>query len=218
MNRLIGMIALFGLLGCGENGSTNTVSLGPLEAKFIYLEGDVTVFGAPAELDMQVPKGALIQTASDSFAEIRISTGNIISLGPGTSLVWNFHFYTPQINLNGGNLAAVLTSLAENDSGERLRLVTPTTVAGVRGTSFFAQIAKGGENTYFCLCNGSILLQNGEEWMEVQAAEHAAFDFTKRDGEVKMEVAELLYHDNDSMNTLASKIGHEIDWTEPQSH
>jgi hypothetical protein len=218
MKQIIALLGLLALFSCQNEESAGPISLGALEAKFIYLEGEVKVFDAPAELDMRIPKGALIETETDGYAEIQISTGNVVRLEPDTTLIWNFHLETPQLDLRTGSLSAVLQNLPASDSGERLKLVTPTTVAGVRGTSFFTKVMDGAETTYFCLCNGELALEHGDDTTEVEAAEHAAYTFTRRGGTIIQEKAELLYHDNESMNALASKINRVIDWSEAHKY
>jgi hypothetical protein len=71
------------------------------------------------------------------------------------------------------------------------------------------------KSTYFCTCNGTIALK-GHELSEqvVSAQHHAGSRFVVNDqGKIESKPAGMDYHDDASLEELASKIGVKIDWS-----
>ncbi len=49
--------------------------------------------------------------------------------------------------------------------------------------------------------------------MDIEAAHHASYRVTDKNGSVSMDKAPMLYHSDADMEALAGKIGYTIDWT-----
>jgi hypothetical protein len=97
---------------------------------------------------------------------------------------------------------------------------TPSTVAGVRGTSFYLDVYSD-DSSYFCLCNGELQMTDntGKNITHLVSNNHKALNFIKRpDGFVRVEEAGLKEHDSAEMEILAEKIGFTIDWTKADQH
>ncbi len=109
----------------------------------------------------------------------------------------------------------MLKNLVKTGPGEKSFYVrTATATAGVRGTSFFMKV-EDPTTTYVCLCNGVLRLDDGTQvtGLDLEAAHHASYRVINKDGTPTLEKAPMLYHDDASMQSLASKIGYTIDWT-----
>ena len=189
-------------------------------ARLSYFEGDVQIDAEPAVTGQLIAYGALVQTGNDSYAEVTIGTGNILRVQENTVIFVEISDATRRVDLRTGGIGAVLNGLDRlSPSLERSRplfyLKTQGTVAGVRGTSFFAQV-EGPGSTYVCTCNGSLEFSgDGYSEFSTEYYHHGARRFVSRpNGRVTVEIAPLLYHDDAEMNDLAARIGETITWSE----
>ncbi|HUR42309.1 MAG TPA: FecR family protein [Verrucomicrobiae bacterium] len=102
--------------------------------------------------EIAAPSGTPIQqsdrvmTRADGSAGITFKDNSLLSLGPDSSLdISLFSFNTKgqpdafEARLNRGTLSAVSGKIVAK-SPEAMRIHTPTTILGVRGTEFFVQV------------------------------------------------------------------------------
>jgi hypothetical protein len=102
--------------------------------------------------DMPAPAGTAVRqadrvlTKGDGSAGITFKDNSLLSLGPDSSLdISLFSFGTTgtpdalEATLNRGTLSAVSGKIVAK-SPEAMRIKTPTTILGVRGTEFFVQV------------------------------------------------------------------------------
>lgn len=182
--------------------------VGLTEGRVLLLTGTVTRNGESLAVDAAVKQGDQIETGDASSAEIVFAKGLIMRLGPNTKAVLDLQ--ASQVQLNKGWFAAV-----KNANEQKLEVVTPTTVAAVRGTSLCMKV-ESETSTYACTCNGTVHFHaDGIAEEAVTAAEHSAIRFVKEGESVKKEEAGLEFHDNAGIETLAKKIDHPLDWTKP---
>ena len=180
-----------------------------------YLEGAVTIDAASASIGDVIPSGATVKTDRDSLCEITFRQRNVIRLGEQTSFVFNPGNLQVGSVLRQGSLTLVLKNLVSGGAGDHSFYVrTPTAAAGVRGTSFFMKV-EDASTTYVCLCNGVLRLDDGTlvKGIDIEAAHHASYRVTDKDGSVSIDKAPMLYHTDQDMEALAGKIGYTIDWT-----
>jgi len=182
-------------------------------ARVEYVEGDVRIDGRPAAFGQRVSFGALIQTAEDGYVDVVFEEGNILRIDPDSVVRLSLGRRIRRVSLRSGQLAAVAEGLRRDSTERRLILETPNTVAGVRGTLFFARV-ESAESTYVCTCYGELEMEGpGFDAFSVQSDHHAARRFTRRgDGTIDVVEAALLYHDDDDMNALAAKVDITVDW------
>lgn len=180
----------------------------PGEGQVVFVQGEVSINGQAVSVHDKVTSGSTITTGEKSKIDLHFNGANIIRIGENASA--SVDFSNASATLQSGSLAAVMKNL-EKQKGFTLN--TPTTSAGVRGTSFFAKVEEGNR-TYFCDCNGVIEVQgkNGEGKQVVESAHHKAFLFSGEDGEVSVEEADLLYHSDEDLEEIAAKIDENIDW------
>lgn len=174
-----------------------------------YLVGRVTVNGAAATLGQAVAANDVLRTGSGSMAEVTFNGANIVQIEANSEVALDAR----TLRLSNGSVALVLKHLARVAAGDRFDVVTPTAVAGVRGTAFFVKVESPDE-TYVCLCNGRLWLENpaGVLLKEIEAAHHKAERFVRTGGRILLQPAPLLYHTDAQMESLAKKIGTSIDW------
>jgi hypothetical protein len=185
------------------------------QGEISYLEGRVTIDNVPASIGDPVPLGATVRTDALSLCEIIFREKNILRLGEKTAFVFNPSNLQVGCELQKGALTLVLKNLAAGAAGDRSFFVrTPTTAAGVRGTSFYMNV-EDPQTTYVCICNGAIALDDGarQAGMDVEAAHHAAYRLSGDGVTTTVTRAPLLYHTDNDMDGLAAKIGVSIDWT-----
>jgi ferric-dicitrate binding protein FerR (iron transport regulator) len=196
--------------------STNLWAAGT-EGQVVYLEGDVTVNGVAVDIGTKLPGQSLIRTGKGSSVEVVFGDRNIFHLGAQTVLKIDFSTAAKQVSLDKGLFTSVLKKLAVlTGSNPTFVLRTPTTSAGVRGTSFHVTVTDN--STYFCTCNGEVDLQaDGSSGVIVLAnAHHGSRVFTRgKDGKVSVVAGGLQDHTDATVEGLAKKIGVTIDWTKP---
>jgi hypothetical protein len=155
-----------------------------------------------------------VRTGRRAYCEIVFGGRNIFRIQAESVAVVDLGAGRGSISLQQGALAAVFYKLQRLGAEEAtIRLDTPTTVAGVRGTVFFIKV-ESPESTYVCTCNGILRLTDLQETIRrlVRSDNHKAYRFLQADGETKVRSAPLLYHNSASMNTLARRIRVSIPW------
>lgn len=224
---LVVVAVAFGLSGCGQSqqksakatsapAAGSTQKAAAVTGTIEYVEGSVTLNGTAAEIGATVKSGDTVKTGSDGICEVTFEGKNIVQIQKDSLAVFNFGELGRGIQLQSGSLAAVLKQLVATQSGNRFQVDTPTTAAGIRGTSFYVKVLNQNA-TYFCLCNGRINLQDnsGGNQMTLEAAHHAAVEYVRKDGTISVEKKPMLYHNDAEMQALASKIGYTINWNKP---
>jgi hypothetical protein len=201
---------LFFLFTCSLLFAQSSPGVGEVQ----FLDGDVRINGRQAVLGQEVSLGDWVETGTDSSVDIVFDGRNIFRLGESTVAVLNLGESRQQVDLRFGTFSAVFDRVRTLSGRGTFDIQSQTTVAGVRGTSFFMRVVDRA-TTYVCTCNGilEITPTNANPFIE-SAAEHSAYFFRQTEGTVAIESAEELYHDNESLNALAASIGVEIPWGE----
>ncbi len=211
------MIVLFtiplslGLFSCKEEKKDITRT--NIDGRAVALEGEVKVGGRLIETGDLIPDGSVISTGPDSYCEVTFLGGNIIRVFENSLL--KVSFSEAMVSLDRGTAAAVLRNIATLIKKEMglFQVESGNVVAGIRGTSFFLT-KEDPTTTYFCLCNGSITLQDTSGTLElpVKSSHHHAVRISESGGSVIMSQAEMAYHTDGDMENLAAQIGQEMDW------
>jgi hypothetical protein len=117
---------------------------------FKNLEGDVTVIRESRSLPA-VPGAALLEgdrivTGRNSAASVTLLDGTVVSVGPNSSVDLTHFIYDPTsqngsllLNLLQGTVR-MITGVMGKTNPELIKLTTPTTVVGVRGTDFIVEV------------------------------------------------------------------------------
>jgi hypothetical protein len=185
------------------------------KASIVYIEGDVTMNGAPASVGDDVLPGAVLNTAKNSVCQVVFNTKNIVHMASGTTLRFDPKALSRGATLRKGAVAMVLRKLAANPGDElRFSIRTSTAVAGVRGTCFFIAV-EDEDNTYICACNGSIHVQGdaNEFTRDLASSHHQEVRVTRSSSGTTVSPAPLLYHTDGDVEAIAARISETIDWT-----
>jgi hypothetical protein len=113
--------------------------------------GDVRIERAgqtlPAAVGMKLQEGDVIATGRDSSAGVTFNDDSLLSIGPDSALaIDRFAFDTTthagrfDTSLRKGTLAAVSGKIAKQ-SPDAMKVRTPSTILGVRGTEFVVRAA-----------------------------------------------------------------------------
>lgn len=226
-HSVIILAALFAIVsGCARKNSVAstdaTVRTLDVSCVLAYAEGTVTMNGIPVSIGDAIPPDAVLETGKDSLAEIVFNDKNALRLGPLTLMTLDISTLSRVLTVERGTLTAVLRKLNVAGGGT-LRVRTPNLVAGVRGTSFCAWVAKEGAQTYLCCCNGTIEIapKDGVPATETQSSHHTAVLFAgvgDESREVPVPDDFDPRHDDGDLESLASRIGETMDWTTLESH
>jgi hypothetical protein len=110
MNRFLLVLAILLCAACSAAFSADKASI-------VYLEGDMTLNGAPASVGDDVRAGATIRTAADAVCEIVFNTRNVIHMTAGTVLTLDPNVLSRGATLQKGAIAMVLRNLAAVQGG-----------------------------------------------------------------------------------------------------
>jgi hypothetical protein len=208
MKRTAGVLALLLLLSSAAAFSADKASI-------VYIEGDVTLNGAPASIGDAVLPGAVVTTAADSICQIVFNSKNIVHMAAGTTLRFDPTALSRGATLQKGAVAMVLRKLAAVQGDElKFSIRTSTAVAGVRGTCFFIAV-EDENNTYICACNGYLHLtgDGGQVTRNLASSHHQEVRVTRSASGISVSPAPLLYHTDGDVESIAARIGEKIDWT-----
>ena len=124
----------------------------PLSATITKVDGSVMVQDSdtagtiPATEDMELSEGDRIITGTDGQVEITFVDGSKTRVAPDTRMDIQNLYYTADgaettvLNVDGGKIWNAVSSLVEKNS--RFEVNTPSSVAGVRGTGFSAEVGE----------------------------------------------------------------------------
>jgi len=208
----LALLLSLSLIAPGLHAATNP----DLSGRVVFVDGDVTANGRIADTGDLLVGPQIVKTGKGSTIEIIFAGKNVFRVGPDSVVRIDFAQLKKTVNLDKGEFTSVLKKLAQVTGEAAFVLKTPTVSAGVRGTSF--HVTTDGTSTYFCTCNGSVLLDDGTPADQVQLtnAHHGARVFTKgADGTLKVTTAGLIGHSDADLETLGNRIGVNIDWTQP---
>jgi len=184
---VLALLAVWGVAAAraAGGGEAGPAPAGP--AQVVYLEGEVMLDGQQAVLGQEVPPGAMLQTGARSYCGGK----NIFRVQEQSLAVFDVQAGRGAIDLRQGALAAVFHKLQRLGGGEEaVRLITPTAVAGVRGTAFFVQV-ESPTRTYLCTCNGTLRLADvlQDKRLQVSSSIHKAYRFSRDSGRTEVRTA-----------------------------
>ncbi|MCF7947715.1 MAG: FecR family protein [Spirochaetia bacterium] len=187
-----------------------------IDAVLTYIQGEVTINNQPGVEGSTVPLGATVKTGEDSAAEITFGSQNIFRVEAETITTIHIGKDERRIQIQKGSIDAIFERLGVFADNDRFRVETPSVVAGIRGTVFYINVEKQ-ETTYLCTCHGTVHQEAAEDSVEkdVTAYHHKAYRYIKTDSGVKVESGTLVYHDDESMQSLGNKIDVKIPWGRP---
>ncbi len=184
----------------------------------VSLSGEVTVRSDRGEKKLfagdMVLTGDLIETNADGKVDLAFSDGAMVRINPGSRLKIeelksdDKSNFTVSLYLQKGESTSLVRRITARDS---YRVVTPTAIAGVRGTSF--SIETDGQNTRIVLMEGRVEASAGsaqsvilEEKDTVSIPAGASSLEVTRDEAAAAEKTADLQEMNTNLNGVSSRI------------
>jgi len=140
------------LLFCGKKGGSSTGSKTPGDAKIramiTFAKGSVQLerngVSAPARVNDILRASDVIRTGKNGGADLMLQDYGVVKLGKDSrlkilSLVKNIKDSSAEFKLDRGEAASFIT---RKRRGARFKVVTPTAIAGVRGTVFLTEVER----------------------------------------------------------------------------
>ena len=160
----VAIFAIFSLF-CQKDSKTSNVTTepeSPVEraAAFAFIKGDVIVLREGAQIkpilgDVLAATDTVV-TGANGAAEILLGEDGVLKLAKNTSLSINSALKghaeerNTEVNLQYGKLVTVLKKERKSES---FHVVTPTSIAGVRGTSFLTSVENPSSKPGSVPCN-----------------------------------------------------------------
>lgn len=130
-----------------------TAAAEPAAGTFKSVQGSVVIthgeVAAPAQVGMPVYQSDRIATGADGATGITFEDNSLLSLGPSAVLaIDRFAFDTTthdgafEISLSKGKLA-VISGLIAKHQQDAMKVRTPASILGVRGTEFVVEVGGG---------------------------------------------------------------------------
>jgi len=136
------------------------------EAKITELSGKVEILrggqadrAEAAAVGATLSPGDAVRTGVDSSATIEMGSGNTARLESNSTLKVGSRPNAPKLNLLGGKLLGRLRKIPK---GEKVHVGTPTSIAGIEGTTFSVSVSSGGA-TEVDVLTGSVRVQSAGE-------------------------------------------------------
>ena len=175
--------------------------------------GDVLVNGKKLLPSQPITAGDAIATGTKSNLVV-VMGSSAFQVRPNTKLVFDGAVSTQIVNtlrlING----AVVSVWGKGDARS---IVTPTLVAGIRGTGVYTEVLAEQDNrSYFCTCYGTVELTAGQDKIVSTADHHAAFwGEAKPQGGKSLTPGQMLNHTDDELEYLAQLVGQKTAWQLP---
>ena len=135
------------LLGLATLSLANDVGQIKVMAGTVYLERDGKRI--PAQVGMAVRQSDSLITGFDGTAGVTFTDNSLLSVGPNSTLAIDRYAFDStthagqfDASLKKGSLAVVSGKIVKQSPGA-MRVHTPTSIMGVRGTEFAVKVSEG---------------------------------------------------------------------------
>jgi hypothetical protein len=140
-------IIAVGLLGFATVSLANDVGQIKVMAGTVHLERDGKRL--PAQVGMAVRQSDSLITGLDGTAGVTFTDNSLLSVGPNSTLAIDRYAFDStthagqfDASLKKGSLAVVSGKIVKQSPGA-MRVHTPTSIMGVRGTEFAVKVSEG---------------------------------------------------------------------------
>lgn len=173
-----------------------------------FVSGDVQVNGKAASVGLYVKPGDVITTAPNSSAHIVVEKNAFLVREKTDMEIVGDHKKEQKLPAIKGLKIRTGKVLSVFEQGE-FRIISPTAVAGVRGTGIY--IEANPEYTYVCLCYGSADIEavkypGVKETFKTTHHEMPRYVFGSASGKPILE-APMINHTDDELIMLESLVG-----------
>ena len=172
--------------------------------------GDILANGKPLAKGQAIVAGDSISTGPQSNLVV-VMGSSAFQVRPNTKLTFEGALSTQVINalriING----AVVSVWGK---GSERKIVTPTMVAGIRGTGVYTEVFEKQDNrSYFCTCYGTVELVAGSDKTVSSTEYHEAFwaESSPKAGK-SLVPAKMLNHSDEELEYLAKLVNQQTAW------
>lgn len=185
----------------------------PVGGSVVFLEGQVSIDGKPAQIGQVLGARATIETGPASTCDLVFDGKNALRVSQNSLAILDLAKLVKEIDLKKGGVTAILKKLERLADKDSFRVTAPTAIAGVRGTSFC--VWADATTSYVCACNGTVRTVDsaGSNEEVLAAAHHTARLYTRAGGSITKVPAGIAHHDDASVEKVASRIDYTVDWT-----
>jgi hypothetical protein len=161
VTKLFGILIVFALIGCGGKNKEDAIQadskIQPVTVTFF--SGDSKILRAGAETKpaqgMELTAEDEIVTGSNGRVEVLVRNSGLIKISNSSSvsissLIRNEEESSTNVHINYGKVVTVVRKEKKNES---YNVVTPTLVAGVRGTIFMTSVENPGAGSTGVACS-----------------------------------------------------------------
>lgn len=133
--------------------------------RFLKVEGEVTLDGKPAAVDLEIPATGKLKTGKGARAVMTLEKGGVIEVRENADVEIGA---SPKRKISLKVAAGIIWSLLPTGKSD-YEVVTPNAVAGARGTTFFVNATQKGVSM-ICVCDGDVEIgaehvhTNDEHW------------------------------------------------------
>ena len=188
------------------------VSFSKVHGVILLTSGKVLLNARIAKKGDIVVYGDLISTKNKSACEIAISDDSIIKIKDNTEIIFQLtETKNSALKIMKGWFAGVFKN-------RKVNIVTPTIIAGIRGTAFCINV-KNQKETYTCTCHGTIQWSGKKHEETVSAVHHTGRYYQIVNEKVVSTPVGPNYtgmpsHTDQTLEELAGRINTTIDWNE----
>lgn len=176
----------------------------------VSITGDVLANGKPLIKGQAIYATDSISTGPKSNLVVVMGT-SAFQVRPNTKLTFDGAISTQIVNtlrlING----AVVSVWGK---GSERKIVTPTLVAGIRGTGVYTEVFEKQDNrSYFCTCYGTVELTAGQDKTVSSTEHHEAFwaEPVPKAGKFLFP-GKMLNHSDDELEYLAKLVNQQTAW------
>ncbi len=156
--------------------------------KVHFLIGEVNINGTPAKYGYIIQNGDIVETGTESYLEAYFGKQSAVRIREESRVVFNIDD-TIVLDVQKGKVLNIL------EKRSKYMVKTPSAVAAVRGTIFFASVLDANK-TYFCACNGTIAIEDNQHYPlnQLSSSHHMPNIYSLEKGEVGISEAGMMDH------------------------
>jgi len=146
-------------LAVSTRAEIDQIKVAEVSGEVHVLRGGDTAKTETATAGLPLKTDDVVTTAAESSAKIDMGTGNVVYLEPNSRLKIGLDPRAPKLNLLGGKLLSRLKNIPK---GKQVTIGTPTSIAGIEGTTFAVSVANNGSTSVDVL-SGTVRVQSAGE-------------------------------------------------------
>lgn len=166
MTHFLKVFLIFSLLFAGVLEASDRVLV-------VRLKGEVTLDGRQLEVGDAIKIGSkVIANGKKSFVQFQFASGSLLMLKDGEMVINKVVAKRTVVDLVRGTIF----SFIKKKDGRKFKIRTKNAALGIRSTKFYVQAVP--DDTYLCVCDGTVNIKNKKGSMDIGAEEdiHVSLD------------------------------------------